>query len=305
MWRLIAKIAISCLLIWLVLRGKDLRSLLESMLTVQWWALVVAIGLLWIFVALLTLRWSDILAAIGHRMPMRLLFTLALIGQFFNQTLPSAVGGDAVRIWLLHKSGVPGTAAVSSILLDRLLGILAILLLVTVGIPALMALPLEGAIVKGVIALVCLGYFGFVVTALLDRLPAVVHRFNLFRFIAQFSADLRAILLSPRALWRPLICSIAIQFGTVVVVFALAQGMDIQVTLLSCLIIVPLSNLLQAVPISIGGWGVRENFFVLAFQVVGVPEPRSLALSVLYGLLVTLAGLPGGVVWLVRRKSQT
>jgi glycosyltransferase 2 family protein len=304
MWRVGAKVAASAVLIWFVLRGRDVGALLDSVSAVRWWALTLAVGLLGAFTVLLALRWSDILAVIGHALPFRLLFAIVLIGQFFNQALPSAVGGDAMRIWLILRAGVPAMAAVSSTLVDRLFGILAILILATAGLPALLALPLDAKIVHGVIALICLGYLGFAVALLLDRLPAVVRRIKVIAFIAQVSADLRAVLLSWRAVWRPLACSIAIQFGIVIVVFVLARGLDFRIDLPSCLIVVPLSSLVLALPISIGGWGVRENFFVLAFQTVGVPAAHSLALSVLYGLLTILVGLPGGLVWLARRERN-
>jgi glycosyltransferase 2 family protein len=62
-------------------------------------------------------------------------------------------------------------------------------------------------------------------------------------------------------------------------------------------VIEPLSNLVQAVPISIAGWGVREGFFVAAFGLTGVAAPHALAVSILFGLINLLISLPGGAVW--------
>ncbi len=302
MWRLAGKVGLSVFLMWIALRGRDFGAASASILSVHGWALALAGGTLCGTLILLALRWADVLSAVGHRKPFRLLFPIVLIGQFFNQTLPSTIGGDAMRVWLLHKSGVPGTAALSSTLIDRLLGILAILLLVTGGTPGMLDLPIDRSIVGGVMALVAIGYVGLGVAAALDRLPGVFHRINTFRFISAFSADMRKILLSPSFLWRPLLHGIIIQLGVVLIVFTLARGLGHRVDLASCLIIVPLSNLVLALPISIGGWGVRENFFVFAFQTVGLQGTEALALSVLYGLLTTAIGLVGGIVWLFRRE---
>jgi uncharacterized membrane protein YbhN (UPF0104 family) len=70
------------------------------------------------------------------------------------------------------------------------------------------------------------------------------------------------------------------------------------VTWLQCVVIVPLSLLATAIPISIGGWGVRESAFVTGFGLVGVSASDALVLSVLFGLLNFLVRLPGALIWL-------
>ena len=55
----------------------------------------------------------------------------------------------------------------------------------------------------------------------------------------------------------------------------------------------------MTLPISIAGWGVREQAMVTAFALIGVPGEGALALSILFGLIALLFGLPGGVVWLM------
>ncbi|HTV28367.1 MAG TPA: lysylphosphatidylglycerol synthase domain-containing protein, partial [Xanthobacteraceae bacterium] len=70
------------------------------------------------------------------------------------------------------------------------------------------------------------------------------------------------------------------------------------------LLIVPLSNLVQTLPISIAGWGIREGFLSAAFGLVGVWPEKALTLSVLYGLLTLIGSLPGGVIWLLQRRKD-
>jgi hypothetical protein len=108
---------------------------------------------------------------------------------------------------------------------------------------------------------------------------------------------------SPHRLWRLLVSSIAIQLAVIVIVYVLAMGLSLPVTFVHCLLIVPTSNLVQAIPISIAGWGLREGFFVFAFGQIGIPSSDALALSVLYGLISLLASLPGAVVWMTFRRQ--
>ncbi len=78
----------------------------------------------------------------------------------------------------------------------------------------------------------------------------------------------------------------------------LIVGVHVSASFASTLLIVPLSNILQSLPISIAGWGVRESFFVAAYGSVGVAAPPAVAVSVIFGLLVIVSSLPGGVLWL-------
>jgi len=62
--------------------------------------------------------------------------------------------------------------------------------------------------------------------------------------------------------------------------------------------------LVSMIPISFGGWGVREGAMVVFFGLVGVPAADALAMSILFGLAALVAGLPGGVLWVVQRRAQ-
>jgi uncharacterized protein (TIRG00374 family) len=298
MWRYLAKGGVSVLLIWLLLRGRDLGALLQQMLAVDRGALILAGTVLWSLAVPSSLRWSRILDAMGHRLGFRLTFPLVLVGLFFNLTLPSSVGGDAVRMWKAHRAGLPGTTAIVSVMIDRLVALAALLLLVLVALPGLFQLTTDRTARAGVVILLALGFIGFAVAMVLDRVPYALRRFRIVRGIVQLSAELRRILLVPRRALPVVLLSLINQGGVVVVVAILARGMGLPVGWLPCLIIVPLAILATVVPISVAGWGVREGAFVTGFGLVGVSSDHALALSVLFGLLNTVVCLPGGLVWL-------
>ena len=304
MWQFLAKGAVSALLVWLLLRHRDLGALLRQMLAVERGPLVLAGCLLWILAVPSALRWSTILSAMGNPVRLGILFPLVLVGLFFSLTLPSTIGGDAVRMWKLHRFGLPGAAAVVSVMIDRLVALLAILVLVLVSVPAMLALIPDRAARGGVLLLLAAGTVAFAGAMVLDRLPLAVSRFRLVRGLAQLSADLRRVLLAPRAAAPALLFSLLNQGGIVGVVALLAHGRGISVGWLQCLVIVPLAILVTVLPISIAGWGVREGAFVAGFGFVGVPAADALALSVMFGLLNTLVGLPGGLVWLASGERR-
>lgn len=304
MWRLALKAAVSAALLWLLLRHRDLGALLDQMGAVGRPALLGGTVLVAVGTVILAARWSVILRALGAPRGLLVTLPLLLVGRFFSQALPSGIGGDIVRIWLSCKAGLVPAVSISSVMADRLAGLLAILLIVTVEMPAVLDMAPGSAVVDGLYLVLIAGYAGFLVVLALDRLPRALHRFRIIRGFRQFSRDLRVVTLSPRAGVPVLLCGIVGQGCDLLAVFAMARGLGLPVSLSDCLVIVPLSNLVQALPISIAGWGVRESFFVAAFGMAGIPATDALVISILFGLLNLLISLPGGVLWLMQGSGD-
>jgi glycosyltransferase 2 family protein len=302
-WSYLLKLAVSGVLVWVLVRNRDLAGLAREMLAVEPAALLTAAAGLFLLLVPQAFRWSVVLAAMGHRRGIRICLPLTMIGLFFSQTLPTSIGGDGMRAWELHREGVAMSTAVTSVLIDRAAGLLGICLLVTCTLPLLWGLVPNSAVQSGVLLLVAAGYFGIAIALLLDRLPEGLRRFRLVRGIAALSISLRAVILEPRAALGAVGTSLVYQFGIVWVVFVLARGIHLPVTPADCLVIVPVANLSALLPISISGWGVREGAFVAGFGLVGIAPADAIALSVLSGLLAMLVGVTGGVVWLARRRT--
>jgi uncharacterized membrane protein YbhN (UPF0104 family) len=304
MWRFLLKAAVSALLIWLLLRHRDLGAIAHQMLAVNPVDLVLAGVCFWVLALPSALRWIRILAAMGHELPLAAAFPIVLIGLFFNLVLPSSVGGDAVRMWKLHRLGLPGQVAVMSVMIDRLVALAALLLLVTAALPALYDLVADRGARNGVLVLLALGYVGFALAMLLEHLPASLKRHRLARWAGQLGSDLRRVLLVPRFAVPTLFYSLVNQGGLIVVTWILARGMGLPIGALDCLLVVPFAVLVSVIPISIAGWGLREGAFVAGFGLVGLGASQALALSVLYGLLNTAVNLPGGIIWLASADKR-
>ena len=84
--------------------------------------------------------------------------------------------------------------------------------------------------------------------------------------------------------------------------YVLAAGLEIEISFLDCFFLVPPVILAMTLPISIAGWGVREGAMIVALGLIGVSQESALVLSILFGLGITLAALPGGVIWLFSRN---
>ena len=91
----------------------------------------------------------------------------------------------------------------------------------------------------------------------------------------------------------------AVQVLLVTTVYFCARGMSIPLGLGTALLLVPAIMLVSVIPISVAGWGVREGAMVVGLSLVGIGAPQALAISVAFGLLNIVVGLPGGSLWLL------
>ena len=120
------KIAISALLIWWLVSQSNIDRLVENMSSVNPWGLALALLVLVSLSAVQALRWSLVVRAIGKVLHYKDAFKNVLIGIFFNQVLPSSIGGDAIRIWRAYRLGLGLIPAAHSVMLDRLTALLAL-----------------------------------------------------------------------------------------------------------------------------------------------------------------------------------
>ncbi len=249
-------------------------------------------------------RWLSVLKAIGAPMDFRRVFGIYYIGCFFNLTLPSAVGGDAVRMWKARRAGLSVAAAVNSVMLERVATVFGLVLLVTVLQPLLLRrVELPGTWVFPALAGVSLA--GILLLTVLDRLPADLRRWRVVRGLATLAHDARSAFLNAGNAGATLAWAILGHVNLSIVVYLLARGLDLGLGVLDCLVLVPPVILITTLPISIAGWGVREGAMVAALGFVGVPASAALVLSLTFGILNVLTSLPGGVVWVASGERMT
>ncbi len=132
---LAAKAAISALLLYLALDFVNLATLRGRLYSIELKWIAAAVAIIFVQLALAALRWQRITLACGARLSIRRAILYMLIGMFFNQTLPSTVGGDAARVWLLARHDSGWKPAVYSVLIDRGVGLLWLALLVLFCLP--------------------------------------------------------------------------------------------------------------------------------------------------------------------------
>ena len=303
-WSLIVKTVVTVGLIWLIVDKVEFSEVAARLRQVDAVWLGAAVLLILMQYVTAALRWSLILRALDDRLAPRKIAEIFLIGLFFNQALPSSIGGDALRVWRGYTAGLPLSRAVSSVLLDRALGFVALFVLAAIGLPWSFEL-LAGQPLRWLTpALAVAAFLALAILLCLDRLPERWRRFRLVRGLAGLARDGRRVLLHPVTLGAMLSVGLASALAAVMVFYALAAALGLEFSILSCLLLVPVVLTVTAVPISLAGWGLREGAAIFLFGLIGMEQHDALALSLCYGLLTVATSLPGGIVWLLTRERD-
>lgn len=302
---LAAKFAVTALLLTLVLRNVEVAQVTARLADLSALPLVAAAGLIaFQSVIVVTWRWETILAAIDQAPGRWRLTGVVLISLFFNQVLPSTVGGDGMRMWLLRRRGRPLGASVRSVIIDRLLGLFGLLLLSLVGALALTwwhpdSLPLWGAAAVG------LGGILFIAGApLLLRLAAWLPGEALRRHLGTVAQEVETLGRDKPLLLKLIAASVLGHVAISLAIWCTAAGIGVEIPLLQALAVLPAIMLAAAMPVSVAGWGVREGGMVLGLGLLGVATSDAALVSVFFGLLQLAFGAGGGLVWLLQRGPK-
>ena len=250
-------------------------------------------------VVLLAVRWRNISAACGANLPFTSALQISFIATFFNQVLPSTVGGDGARIWLLARKGAGWARATYSVLIDRIAGVFALALIVIACLPFTFSL-IHDPIPRAVLLVIGVGVItGTLVFVLIGRhFRQLFDRWKLTRHLAAASRISAALCSSHRDAAIVFACSVAIHLITAAAAWCCAKAIASPVSFAQILFLMPPVLLIATLPVSVAGWGVRESSFMYAFAHAGLAQSDGLAISILFGAASFIVGLVGGIVWI-------
>jgi len=307
-----AKVAVSLALLGYLLSTTDLGTLYDRFRRGDTMLLALAVVLYTLTLALATWRWRMLLHAQGYQASMGQLGASYLVATFFNNFLPSNIGGDVIRV--RDGSALTGstTTSLAIVAIDRILGLGALYVLALgawiAGTPALRGLAGATPVLAlmGIVFLTLAYVFFRPGTA--RRLMAAT-RLNTWRWAHErFEIVQEAVHVyrrEVRAVWGAFAASVALQSLIVFFYYDVAQSLRIPLPLSAAFLIVPLCSLVQTVPISFNGWGIRESVFIVYFRQLGLSRESALAFSLAGAGLIALLSLPGAIVWSSRVSRPT
>ncbi len=300
----LAKIAVSLGLLIFIFNSIDLQLFWAAVSQANAWWLLLALFMMMLGVVIRAFRWQILLQAIGVRVPIGELTAIYFIGFLFNNMLPSGLGGDAIRMIELNRHSQRGSDAVTSVVVDRFLGLSALQLI------ALIALIFDWGAVPAVVAYFTVAVFvaGLVLGFLLinRRLYLTLQqRVGLFQRVTKikiigglFESFQRYPL---PALGKSYLISLLFNVSLIAMNVFIGLALGAQATLAQFAVFVPITSLVLVIPISFAGLGVREEAYRQLFGQVGVPDEIAVAMSLLvYAFGNICTGIIGGVIYLLR-----
>lgn len=302
-----AKLAVSVGLLAWVLRNTDTTRLMERLMGMHLGWLLLALGAYAAMMAVSVWRWERLLHAQHVQVSSRRLAESIWVSQFFNNFLPSNIGGDVFRVADTAVAAGSKTLAATVVLVDRGLGLLALLVVAAIGslVATTSGVSVPGSRWLWVISAFALALCGPVLAApqLMGTLLAPVRALRrpwLDERASRLEDALARFRARPSALLLAFFGALVVHAGIIVFYALTARGLAIPLPVLLAVVLVPVSLVLQMAPISINGFGVREAVFTYFFARVGLSADAAVALSLVGTGLIMLQSLLGGVLFMMR-----
>lgn len=258
------------------------------------------------------LRWYTLLlaqATDGQTVSISYLVQSYFVGRFFNNFLPSTIGGDAVRVYDVYRAGFSKSAALTTTLLDRGIGLVMLVLVgcfallvpsslttsLTAEFPQLRWLAVALIIASAIGLLIFLRPTGRILS-ILGRVQALLP--NRLQPVALSLQNLQS---QPILFGRAVLLSLALQLNVIFYFFILARAFAFPIPFGNFLLIVPIVLFLIMLPISINGLGIRSNAFAYFFGLFGVPTAAVLAFTLISYSGTFSQGIIGGICYIFRK----
>ena len=296
--KFLVRLLVSVSILAVILRSIDIR---------QAWQVAARAAPDWLLLALLVqfgstavaaYRWQLIMRNLGFGQSSSFYWNSYFKGMFFNQGLPTSIGGDALRVLDVARRGFRKRDVLVGVAIDRITGLGALLFLALIAHLANPALLPEQAY-RPIVWLLAAGLLGFSSLYFLGRWPWLGRQPRL-AFVKAVSDRLRHAVSLRRSLL--LASSLLVPLLAMLAFFAAGRALGLRYDLLTYFAIVPPALVLTVIPISIAGWGVREGVLVGLFSLIGADKTTVLMMSLVYGLLLILVSLPGLLVFLKGRR---
>lgn len=228
---------------------------------------------------------------------------LWFLGNFFSQFMISFIGGDTMRVIALARAGVPSGIAMRAIFLDRVLGFVAIQVAFITSLSYVLNLLQTGPFYWAVVSLalisgaMIIGFIG------MGFLPKIHTKVKIVDKLLEIGSISKYLFVSKRTSLKILAFSCLLQLCNIVAIYVISNSLGGIISLFQAFAIGSTVMLLAMLPISIGGWGVRESSMVIGFDLIGISSDIALTVSIMIGIAFLIGSLPGAFVLFKKYSS--
>jgi uncharacterized protein (TIRG00374 family) len=255
-------------------------------------------------------RWKELLDSVGHGRSTGELARLVLLGLFFNNFLPSSVGGDVVRGIGLAGLGVPKATAAASVLADRVVGLYSLAIVAVLGgLAGLFLKPAQGPwLAATILALVVTVGVAILcrprVIEALSRIRAFQAPKGLGRKVGRLLESARFLAGREAAMRKALVLSLGLSLFSTIYHWAIGQSTGIAVPFTAYCVLVPAVMLFSSLPITLNGLGIREVGFVGLLTAQGVPRADATVFALLAFLGQQVFTIAGGILFFAQERER-
>ena len=300
------KLGVASVLIAILISQTDIAKIHALLLKTNQWFFILAFLVMSTRIIIVALRWNVLLRPFRCSVSLWRLTRFYFIGRFFSFFLPTTVGGDLVRGYYLHNEGIGIQQAASSIIVERVLGVAATMVLALIGILYGYNLISSHAvrlivIVPSVMGLTALWLLYVWDPRVSPRIPEEVS--GKLQVFIDFVHQIQRYKAYPQNQLYGFGLSVLFQGIGIGATYLIALSLGSTTPLVNFIMFLPIVWLISMLPVSINGLGLREGSFVYLFTSNGMSTEMALAISTLFLFqLAVLAGV-GCLFFLCSQKK--
>jgi len=298
-------------LIIFLLSRVDLKALLNILVSVNLFYLAIVLILSHLSIFLSTVKWKYLLENLDIHGGLSRLFGLYLVGTFFNNFLPTMVGGDLMRSYALCREAKDHSSVIAATFMERLLGMAALVTLLPLILyqqAAIGRYPLLKYFV--VIVILCFTGSVFLIFQKTNLFRNIKKRVNtwlakIVMLTEKIQHRVHLFLQFKKTLLLSYGISIVFYFTVSGATWAATRSVGIEVDYFYILAIVPVVLLVASIPVSLNGLGITEAGYVIFLGLLGVPAVDALAAALILRGRVLFTAIIGGIIFMFYRPNRT
>lgn len=304
----IFKATISIAAIIVIVNSVDIQKSLEAVKTASIKLLLLSILITIIEQLVIAHKWIILLKVKNFTISIWQLLNINLIAGFWGLFLPSSLSIDILRGYYLVKNESSKGLSASSIIVDRVMGILSLLFVAIIGVL------ISGSLLSGI----NVKPYIFLLTSIIIIFVFLIFREKTFLFVKKYLVlkknkiykkllNLYNIVFDfkkyPKTLIESFLLSVTVQILRIVAIYYISEAYYLNIGIIYFFILVPITMITVMLPISVGGIGVREGSFIAFFSLVGLSFDDAILISLTITLKVVLFSLVGGILYLFHKSS--
>lgn len=301
------------LIVYILFKLINLENIFLTFKTIDISFLIITLFLQFINLPIRTYRWKLLLLVQNIKVPFIILTSITLVGAFFNNFLPTSMGGDIVRAYEVSKHSNQTVKLVSTVFFQRLAGLIATVFFCFFGILIGIIIGIDLAEIRVIIIL--LGFFvilSIIFSILIYNIKFLknikiikaILQIDTKNIIKQAYSSVEVYRYHKQESMNILIVSLIAEFIVIIYFYFIALSVNQNINLLYFFIIMPIIAIVEMLPVSINGIGIREGAFLYFFTKIGIPDYIAVSMSLLFYIQKVGVSLIGGMIYAFRNKTD-